>query len=37
MILSTHDPDQALALSARVLALSEGRMVARSPAADVLT
>lgn len=37
VILSTHDPDQALALSARVLALSEGRMVARSPAADVLT
>jgi iron complex transport system ATP-binding protein len=37
VILSTHDPDQALALSARVLAMSEGRMLASGPAADVLT
>ncbi|WP_226627651.1 ABC transporter ATP-binding protein [Alloyangia pacifica] len=37
VILSTHDPDQALALSARVLAMSGGRMLASGPAAEVLT
>ncbi|ETW10828.1 iron compound ABC transporter ATP-binding protein [Roseivivax marinus] len=37
VILSTHDPDQALALQARVLAMSAGRMIAEGPAADVLT
>ncbi|ETX27308.1 ABC transporter ATP-binding protein [Roseivivax isoporae] len=37
VILSTHDPDQALALGARVLALSGGRIVAAGPADTVLT
>jgi iron complex transport system ATP-binding protein len=37
IILSTHDPDQALALSARVLAMSHGKMIAEGQAADVLT
>ncbi|SFE69816.1 ATP-binding cassette domain-containing protein [Roseivivax sediminis] len=37
VILSTHDPDQALALQARVLAMSAGRMLAEGPAVEVLT
>ncbi|ETX16387.1 iron ABC transporter ATP-binding protein [Roseivivax halodurans JCM 10272] len=37
VILSTHDPDQALSLSARVIAMSKGRVLADGPAADVLT
>lgn len=37
VILSTHDPDQALALSARVVAMSSGRVLAAGPAAEVLT
>lgn len=37
VILSTHDPDQALALSARVLAMSAGRTVTEGPAVEVLT
>ena len=37
VILSTHDPDQALALQARVVAMTKGRILAEGPAADVLT
>ena len=37
VILSTHDPDQALGLSARVLAMSGGHLLADGKAADVLT
>lgn len=37
IILSTHDPDQAFALSARVLLMHEGRIIADGPASEVLT
>ncbi len=37
VMLLTHDPDQALALSARVLGKSGGRMLASGPAAEVLS
>lgn len=37
VILSTHDPDQAFALDARVLLMKDGRMHAKGPATDVLT
>ncbi|MDK3072702.1 ABC transporter ATP-binding protein [Sedimentitalea sp. JM2-8] len=37
VILSTHDPDQAFALNARVLLMHRGGVLADGPAADVLT
>ncbi len=37
VILSTHDPDQAFALDARVALLHEGRVMADGPAGEVLT
>lgn len=37
VILSTHDPDQALALDARVLLMHRGGVLARGAAAEVLT
>ena len=37
VILSTHDPDQAFALNARVLLMLDGSVRADGPAADVLT
>ena len=37
VILSTHDPDQAFALDARVLLMKEGRTLANGSASDVLT
>ncbi|WP_428513952.1 ABC transporter ATP-binding protein [Roseovarius sp.] len=37
IILSTHDPDQAFALNARVLLMHQGRIIADGPASDVLT
>ncbi|MHA7849277.1 ABC transporter ATP-binding protein [Roseovarius sp.] len=37
VILSTHDPDQAFALEARVLLMKEGGMRAHGPAHEVLT
>lgn len=37
VILSTHDPDQAFALEARVLLMKDGAAVAEGPAAEVLT
>jgi iron complex transport system ATP-binding protein len=36
VILSTHDPDQAFALDARVLLMTDGRIHAEGPATDVL-
>ncbi|SFA73134.1 iron complex transport system ATP-binding protein [Poseidonocella pacifica] len=37
IVLSTHDPDQAFALEARVLLMSGGRIAAQGPAEEVLT
>ena len=37
VIMSTHDPDQALALNARVLLMKDGRAFAEGPAEAVLT
>lgn len=37
VILSTHDPDQAFALGARVLLMHKGGVLADGPAQDVLT
>ncbi|WP_306153408.1 ABC transporter ATP-binding protein [Roseovarius sp. MMSF_3281] len=37
VILSTHDPDQAFALNARVMLMSGGGVLADGPAQDVLT
>ncbi|MEZ5715874.1 MAG: ABC transporter ATP-binding protein [Paracoccaceae bacterium] len=37
VILSTHDPDQAFALGARVALMTDGRIDAQGPASDVLT
>lgn len=37
IILSTHDPDQAFALNARVLVMNRGRIIADGPAGEVLT
>lgn len=37
VILSTHDPDQAFALNARVLLMSGGGVLADGPAPEVLT
>lgn len=37
VILSTHDPDQAFALEARVLLMHDGKVRADGPAAHVLT
>ncbi|MGK7753896.1 MULTISPECIES: ABC transporter ATP-binding protein [unclassified Roseovarius] len=37
IILSTHDPDQAFALNARVLLMHQGRIIADGPASEVLT
>ncbi|WP_201455432.1 ABC transporter ATP-binding protein [Roseovarius atlanticus] len=37
IILSTHDPDQAFALNARVLLMHQGRIMADGPASEVLT
>jgi len=37
VILSTHDPDQAFALAARVVLMQGGAIVASGPADDVLT
>jgi iron complex transport system ATP-binding protein len=37
VILSTHDPDQAFALNARVLLMHRGGVLAEGPAAEVLT
>lgn len=37
VILSTHDPDQAFALGARVVLMHQGNILADGPAADILT
>ena len=37
VVLSTHDPDHALATASRVLLLHEGRLIADGPPLDVLT
>ncbi len=37
VILSTHDPDHALAMASRVLLLHDGRLIADGPPRDVLT
>jgi iron complex transport system ATP-binding protein len=37
IVLSTHDPDHALAIAGRVLLLHEGRVIADGPPRDVLT
>ncbi|MEY8839710.1 ABC transporter ATP-binding protein [Cribrihabitans sp. XS_ASV171] len=37
VLLSTHDPDQAFALDARVLLMKDGRPLAQGAAGDVLT
>jgi len=37
VILSTHDPDQAFALNARVLLMHNGSVLADGPAAEVLS
>jgi iron complex transport system ATP-binding protein len=37
VILSTHDPDQAFALDARVIVMHEGAILADGPAGEVLT
>jgi len=37
IVLSTHNPDQAFAIAARVLLLHDGRIVADGPPRDVLT
>jgi iron complex transport system ATP-binding protein len=37
VILSTHDPDQAFALNARVLLIHNGSVLADGPAAEVLS
>lgn len=37
IVLSTHDPDHAFAVSTRVALMSDGRVVAQSSPADVLT
>ena len=37
VVLSTHDPDQAFALGARVVLMHEGGILADGPPAEVLT
>lgn len=37
VVLSTHDPDQAFALDARVILMHEGGILAQGPPAEVLT